>query len=1554
VPAGARPGVIGLTFPSAAAAFTNRAITTASVHVGMGGQVLDPRGWTLSTYVPSAPSTEYPISTKLIAANSTADYDVLNEVRQWQAYGQDPLSGHAQRSFYLTTTDSDVVVDPDLWAQAGVWWMEPTTEFCGPVDGYYWCALPHSAVGWTANPDPNMRPSLDIASMAYAQAGSEVTYPREGENTSRFVELSATASSENVTSASFQYTAGTNRAWRDVPVTALRYKSTGIQPSSSSIAVTGQTSARLIWDLEKTPGGEVDGPIHVRALLDAGAAGGGGAAPDRTFRINRANPETSSGQVVGPAVVDRLTGDLAVHETDADVRAFLDDLALTRTYHSRGGAPRTTDMFGPGWTSSFEVDGGEMPYRSIYNFVDIQESQEIADWQINATDAYWETYDPAELSIEPLYETKRWETQYAILETAAGGKIPFRKSGADWIADDDHKDLSLTQSAGLFTLKGADGGTSTFVADAAGSPNYPASTYQGAGSANTTTYKYGTVGGRKRLQRIIAPSLPGVDCTTTTLPAGCRALELSWTTVSGSQRVTSVALLAADPSGQHAASSETLMTFHYDSSARLASATDARTSPTLSTLYTYDSAGRLSSVKEPGEVAWSYSYATIPGDNGAGRIRAVTRKDPAGVDAATTFSYNVPLSGAGAPNDLSTTAVNQWGQTDRPQTGTAIFPPDAVPPSTGTPTDWSRATIYYAGANGQTVNVADPLHAISTTEHDLHGNLIRSLTAANRVRALADPSPVTRSQHLDAQYSYAPNGVDLVEAFGPERQIRRPDGTSVLGRSHTRTAYDDGKPTAMTDDLHLPTLITSGATRSSDNVNIDEVQTTIQYSDGASNRGWEVRAPLKTIRTTPTQTLTTIDKYHPTYPLLVEHRTPDAAGTDPNVTYYSYYGIAQSFDPAWCTTTGPGLTSIAAAGGLGCARIPAAQPPTTPVVPGSYARYSYLWDPIEVQERTPTTSIRTTTTSRDLLGRATGVTVSGPGGAVPALTNTYNSLTGRLAVSTAGARTLQRTYDDNGRLATYVDADGGTTTYTYDHNGRTSTVQDPRGTTTYTYNAAGLATSQADTTLSAPITASYDPDGALLTETLPGGLQQVRTYDAAGDLASQQWQRTTGCTSGCTLVDSTVTRDALQRVATHHSLRADQSYTYDTVGRLSRVDDQRGTICTRRGYGYDLDSNRTQRTSQPSAAAGACGTGTTTTITTTVDDADRITDTGFTYDTLGRTITIPASASSLGAAATLTYDADDKLAGITAGTTTQVEERDPLRRLRAETSQGTGLASTASVLRYGDDADVATGLTRGAAWERYIGGPDDALTAVTTNGGATTFQLYNVHGDVVATMAAGATTLATETEYDEFGNQVWSSTTPPLAGTTAGWLGALNKRTAFKTGGIVHMGARAYAPALGRFLQEDPVVGGSANTYDYVNQDPVNQLDLDGTCAPLCVILAYEGGVAVAALVTGVTAAAVTVVALKATQAAIAYLKSRLSDDTGAFTSPFVFAKGGKTKNADTLTPGMLEAKRLRDLGKKHVEKDYQAFERVTKDIKKKSGEQHSSYSGNQKKPKKK
>jgi hypothetical protein len=54
------------------------------------------------------------------------------------------------------------------------------------------------------------------------------------------------------------------------------------------------------------------------------------------------------------------------------------------------------------------------------------------------------------------------------------------------------------------------------------------------------------------------------------------------------------------------------------------------------------------------------------------------------------------------------------------------------------------------------------------------------------------------------------------------------------------------------------------------------------------------------------------------------------------------------------------------------------------------------------------------------------------------------------------------------------------------------------------------------------------------------------------------------------------------------------------------------------------------------------------------------------------------------------------------------------------------------------------------------------------------------------------------------------------------------------------MGARQYSPRIGRFLQTDPITGGSANAYAYVFGDPTNTSDLSGLCGACWAFAAFE------------------------------------------------------------------------------------------------------------------
>jgi RHS repeat-associated protein len=193
---------------------------------------------------------------------------------------------------------------------------------------------------------------------------------------------------------------------------------------------------------------------------------------------------------------------------------------------------------------------------------------------------------------------------------------------------------------------------------------------------------------------------------------------------------------------------------------------------------------------------------------------------------------------------------------------------------------------------------------------------------------------------------------------------------------------------------------------------------------------------------------------------------------------------------------------------------------------------------------------------------------------------------------------------------------------------------------------------------------------------------------------------------------------------------------------------------------------------------------------------------------------------------TTSYYSNDIVASQSQGGITNTFQLDASLRQRQRIQTG-GLEGT-EVFHYAGASDSPVWTERAGTWTRNIVGIGGELAAIQDSASGIALQLTNLHGDVVATasLSQSATELTATFEFDEFGN-------PRQAGSTRfGWLGGKQRRTELPSG-VIQMGVRSYVPAIGRFMSVDPIPGGSANAYDYANQNPINSYDLTGQ-APGC------------------------------------------------------------------------------------------------------------------------
>ena len=481
---------------------------------------------------------------------------------------------------------------------------------------------------------------------------------------------------------------------------------------------------------------------------------------------------------------------------------------------------------------------------------------------------------------------------------------------------------------------------------------------------------------------------------------------------------------------------------------------------------------------------------------------------------------------------------------------------------------------------------------------------------------------------------------------------------------------------------------------------------------------------------------------------------------------------------------------------------------------------------------------QTTTFTNDSRGNVTGVGF--PDGSSESLT--HDSHGDVIAVRNRRGQNTLVTRDAFGRVTRKVFAEGRTNDFTYDaHGNLSSIVNSLQGTTTLTYDNSDLLSSL-----------KY-PDG--------------RGFTFAHDAARRRISRTS--LDGYSLkyfYDSLGRLDHLENGTGRQIVR----YTYDTVGRLTSEDrgnntttsygydaaghvvhlvnyGTNGSILSRFDYTYDLNGNQTSITTssgsnsftydgigQLTAAAYANGRNVT-----------------YAYDAAGNRTAVNDNGTNLlfsannlneysvAGGATFGYDADGNLTNRTDSSGTTSYQYDSENRLISVTTPTNGswqydydaFGNRISATHAGQTVfylnDLVKRVDRVAEYQSdgtLIARYDYGIGLVSRTDGTGTEGYYDFDGN-------GSTREITDSQgaventydYDAFGAFVQAHEVLPNP------FGFCGRYGVFSDGSeTVYTRARAYAPALGRFLQIDPSglqESLSTLSYAYVGNNPIGQID---------------------------------------------------------------------------------------------------------------------------------
>jgi RHS repeat-associated protein len=448
-----------------------------------------------------------------------------------------------------------------------------------------------------------------------------------------------------------------------------------------------------------------------------------------------------------------------------------------------------------------------------------------------------------------------------------------------------------------------------------------------------------------------------------------------------------------------------------------------------------------------------------------------------------------------------------------------------------------------------------------------------------------------------------------------------------------------------------------------------------------------------------------------------------------------------------------------------------------------------------------------------------------------------------LGLGTVSKSTVDYAVDGNPLVTSTTETQGDTVTTStteVDLAGRPVRSVDRYGIitlTTYDIRTGAVATTTSTPPGAAPVVTSfaYDEFARPVTVAVDGRVLSTTSYDELGRPASVTYGN--GAVSNLTFdaqdraVSLTTTvggRNYLSSIALSAAgVRSSSTlvaegrtstidFSHDTNGRLSAVSVSPGLVTEARSwiYGYDANSNRTSQTV-------TIGSGAPVTSTSTYDSADRLVATTdpaiagpITYDQRGNATQVGPDR--------FTYDASDLLVSATDGITTVSYERSVTGAVLAKTTTD---AKGTTTIRFGSGGFILDDSARPTLFQIPLPGGVRFSRPI---GGSATWDFTGITGDQFMTLDDSGARVGEISVFTPFGERLAGVTTVDATRPDLTWRASEGNETMALALPVVAMGARLYIPALGRFVQVDPVVGGSANGYDYANQDPTSFSDPSG------------------------------------------------------------------------------------------------------------------------------